>query len=209
MTTRLLGDMKNSENRHRALQEAGLGGVPSFFLKQVHGAEILRVGSWAAPKISPEGDGLITDLKGLCLCIYAADCLPLFLWEPSKPVVGLFHVGWRGAKAGLPRKAALSFKSFYGVKPQDLKASFGPHVGACCYRVGPEMKSQFRPPSLFEKEGESYLDIAAEVQDQLLRAGLKSQALSVSGACTSCDSRSFYSFRRDKQDSRMMAFVSV
>ena len=41
-------------------------------------------------------DGLVTNIPGICLVTFYADCVPLFFVDPVKKVIGLSHSGWRG-----------------------------------------------------------------------------------------------------------------
>jgi len=208
VTTRALGDMKSAAARAAALDQAGLGGRSAFFLKQVHSTGIVPVGRDSRPEPVPEGDGLITDLSGPVLGVFVADCAPLFLWSAGGRAAGLFHVGWRGS-LGMPRQAVAALVRRYGLKPGELEASLGPHIGSCCYRVGPETATRFEPRSLARRGGELFLDLTAQVKAQLVEAGVREEAFEASPACTSCQGERFFSFRREKQDSRMMAFLAL
>ena len=48
-------------------------------------------------------DGLITDVPGLTLVTFYADCVPLYFADPVHKAVGLSHSGWRGTAAGIGR----------------------------------------------------------------------------------------------------------
>ena len=39
---------------------------------------------------------MVTDVPGICLVTFYADCVPLYLVDPVKKVIGLSHSGWRG-----------------------------------------------------------------------------------------------------------------
>ena len=77
---------------------AGELGIPDewAYLHQVHGS---RVRSAAAPGLQGDGDALFTTLPQLPLAVGTADCLPVVLEGPGG--VGLAHMGWRGAAAGV------------------------------------------------------------------------------------------------------------
>ncbi len=204
VTTRALGNMRAPETRDGA---AALAGVPPGaikFLKQVHGRAVWR---WPAPAESlGEGDGWVADRPEAGLGVFAADCLPLFMWGPEGKAYGLAHVGWRGAAAGMPTALAEAFVAA-GVDAADLSAGLGPSIRGCCYRVGPELGARFREGALRREEEGLYLDIAAEARLQLVEAGLPEASISDSGLCTHCRPEQFFSFRREKADKRMMAFL--
>lgn len=63
--------------------------------EQIHGDKIKVVTS-KNPKTIPKTDGLITNRKNIFLAIFTADCVPVFLYDFKKEVVGLIHAGWKG-----------------------------------------------------------------------------------------------------------------
>lgn len=205
VTTRALGDMKYPENQRRALEAAGLPGKMPSFLKQEHGTKILDICAPApgGAGLRP-GDGWLCALPGPVPAIYAADCLPLFVWDKEKKAVGVFHAGWRGLAAGMPGAAVRAFRRC-GLSPERLEAAVGPHVGACCYRVGPEVAAKFRE----EVRRDGRLDLGREAVLQFVESGIPEERVSASDACTSCRREEFFSYRRDKNDGRMMAFVAL
>ncbi len=110
VTCRALGSMKDEAPRRAAMETAKLDGRPVFCLRQVHGTGIVSVAGTVPPPAPPEADGWITDAAGPVLCVFVADCMPLFLWEKSGKAVGIFHVGWRGLAQGMPREAGEAFR---------------------------------------------------------------------------------------------------
>jgi len=207
VTCRALGNMKDEAPRRAAFQSAKLVGCPEFYLRQVHGTGIVSVEGTVPPAAPPEADGWITAVPGPVLCVFVADCMPLFLWEKSGKAVGIFHVGWRGLAAGMPRKAVAAFGESYGVRPGDLTAYVGPHIGKCCYRVGPETAAQFRPESLIRRDDAVSLDLGKEAAHQLRESGLGQIVLA--GDCTACETDRFFSYRREKAGGRMLAFITL
>lgn len=205
VTTRAMGNMKDPESRRAALEAAGLGGLPVYLLKQVHGIGILSAGDSAPAQEPPEGDGWITKKQGVVLSVFVADCLPIFLWERSGRAVGVFHAGRRGIEKGMPREAVASFLRIK-INWGDLHAEVGPHIGACCYRVGPETAEKF-PASAVVRKGEGvHLDLGREAGAQLRKTGV---GVGISPDCTACGAERFFSFRREKTDVRMMAFACI
>ncbi len=41
-------------------------------------------------------DALITNVPGVPLITFYADCVPIFILDPKNRAVGLVHSGWRG-----------------------------------------------------------------------------------------------------------------
>lgn len=208
VTTRVLGSMRDAEGRRVSLRRAGAGDRDGLFLKQVHGSRIVALNKEDAALGDVEADGWIGAAPQRPICVFIADCVPLFVWAKSFSVGGVFHVGWRGAHAQMPGAAVNAFREHYGVAPGDLQASVGPHIGACCYPVGSEVAGRFDRRSLVVGEGgDIRLDLGAEVGAQLMDAGVAPSEIGVCRDCTSCLSSDFYSYRREKRRDCMMAFL--
>ena len=203
-TTRRLGNMKDESRRREA---ARLLALPEpLTLRQVHGTTIRD----ATPaNAGLEGDGWILSEPGVAAAVYVADCVPLFLWSDDGKAAGVFHAGWRGTAQRMAQAAVAAFKDRLGVPASRLSAASGPHIGACCYKVGPELEKDFPASSLIRRDGAPWLDLGAETRRQLLEAGVPAGRIGAPAPCTASDADDYFSFRRDKQDARMLALLSL
>lgn len=208
------GDMRSVRNRRAVL--AGAPEPDARLLRQVHGSEIVclrrvpcvnAVPEDARHGAHPRADGWITDRPGVVLAVYVADCQPIWIWERSGKAAGVFHAGWRGLAVGLPGLAVAGLCRVFGVRPSDLQACVGPHAGACCYRVGPEVAQRFRPQSLRRCGRDIFLDMGDESRAQLEEAGIPADAVAVSLECTICRTDRFFSYRREGRTGQMLAFL--
>ena len=109
------------------------------------------------PEAGLAGDGLISRTPGLLLAILTADCLPVILVDPKRQAVGVFHAGWRGTVKRIVEKGVGAMQHWFGTRPRDIRAAIGPGVHACCYAVGPEVRTQFE--SQFEYGSELFREI--------------------------------------------------
>ena len=147
------------ENRGRFLRLAGgemsgNRGMRMVNVRQVHGnlVRVIRAEDGvfegkletAEGKAVLEGDGLVTNLPGVMLGVGTADCVPVLVVDVEKRAVGAFHAGWRGTAVGIVGEGIEAMQREYGSRPQDLRAAVGPSIGACCYAVGEEVRSEFR-----------------------------------------------------------------
>ena len=203
-TTRRLGNMKDQSRRREA---AEILGIPEpLTLKQVHGTTIHD----AVPEnAGMEGDGWIMSKPGVSVAVYAADCVPVFLWSDDGKAAGVFHSGWRGTAKGMPKAAVTAFQERLGIPASRLSAATGAHIGACCYKVGPEFTNDFPETSLIRRDGALYLDLAAEIRRQLTASGISAEHIGAPAPCTASHPDDYFSFRRDKQDARMIALLSL
>ena len=203
-------DPEAVEENHRRLCAAL--GVPREALvspRQVHGAEVRRVGASDRGRFIPGCDALITDEPGVVLLLRFADCVPIFLYDPRRKAIGLAHAGWRGTVAGIAQATVRAMTEAFGSRPGDLVTALGPAIGPCCYEVGPEVvaavNTAFGPDNgllshpvsnpyrLTHKR--AHFDLWAANERQLRAAGVV--RIEVAGLCTACHTDEFFSYRAE------------
>ena len=71
-----------------------------LMMDQMHGDAILAVNVTPEKESpgEPEADGLMTPLNGICLVIRSADCVPVFMYDRERRILGAVHSGWRGTE---------------------------------------------------------------------------------------------------------------
>jgi YfiH family protein len=170
-------------------------------MRQVHGDAIVEVKDNKI-KEAGEADGMVTAEPNIFLAVLTADCVPLLFVAPKQKMAAAVHAGWRGTLAGIAEKAVQRFKADYGVESADLEVALGPSIGSCCYEVkedvsGALMKKWGRltTPSVFVREGKTYIDLRRLNRDILRAAGVPGSQLFQVGPCTRC-SPEFFSYRR-------------
>ena len=229
------------ENRGRFLrlvsgEKSGKSGMKLVSVRQVHG-NVVRVirdadGVFegrletAEGKAVLEGDGLVTNLPGVMLGVGTADCVPVLVVDVEKRAVGAFHAGWRGTVAGIVGEGIETMRREYGSRPEDLRAAVGPSIGACCYAVGEEVRSQFEErfgyaDELFRDVAEGgaasqlYVDLWEANRRQLVDAGVEGSRIAVVGECTACareatGERRYFSHRAEQGIAgRMLNVVGI
>ena len=198
------GDSGDNVRRNRARAFQALGRDPASIadLWQVHSAEVVVAETPnALQDYLGKADALITDNPAVTLFLRFADCVPVLLYDPRRPAVGLVHAGWRGTVAGVVQATVRAMAERYGSRPEDVIGSIGPSIGPCHYAVGPEVAEQTRqayPAAadlLLRQEGRTHLDLWAANTYALRQAGVGQ--VEVSGLCTACHNRDFFSHRAD------------
>ncbi|OGC84376.1 MAG: hypothetical protein A2W07_08095 [candidate division Zixibacteria bacterium RBG_16_43_9] len=177
--------------------------------KQVHQVQVLSFKEKMQEKIiQMEGDALLTDQDNLFLIIQVADCLPVFLADPVTEIVGLAHIGWRGALSGIAEEVIQKSKINFKSKPADLNLVLGPSIGKCCYKISGSLAVLFDEKYVDKRGTKNYLDLGHFVKDEFLKAGVKEENIFVSGECTFCGDQRYQSYRKDKEKAgRMIAFI--
>lgn len=143
---------------------------------QVHSANVVTL---RGPRDErPEGDAMVTDARGLALCILTADCVPILFADKAAGIVGAAHAGWKGALHGVAENTVEEMVK-QGAKPKRIRAAIGPCIGEKSYEVGPEFRDtilQDAPwaQNLFRPgEGDRlHFNIQTFVKNRLMRLGL-------------------------------------
>lgn len=201
-TAKKSGNMKDFYFREKFCNTNGIDNSKIVFANQIHGTFVKKVSSGSAGSFIENCDGLITDDKNIYLCIFTADCMPVFMADKNKKAVALVHAGWRGLAAGILSNAVSSFKIYFNINPEELDIYIGPHIKQCCYQVGREVLKAFKL-----NNDNNCLSLAQQAQKQLNILGVKN--ITVSPYCTYHNSDLFYSYRKEKSDSRMMSLISL
>lgn len=208
-----VGDEKAAvaENRRRTLDLMGLPLHRAVMAGLVHGNRVVAVTGEEGPgldevRLVPDCDALITDRPGLALIVTAADCVPVFLYDPVRKAVGAVHAGWRGTVAGICGEAVRAMAHTFGCKPSDIHGAVGPSIGPCCYEVDEAVAGPVRAyygadlaPRLLapgKQPGKYQLDLWEANRQDLLRAGVVHAH--VSGECTACGVSRLFSHRAEQ-----------
>ncbi|MDD2680140.1 MAG: peptidoglycan editing factor PgeF [Candidatus Omnitrophica bacterium] len=203
------------DNRKNFLSNLNIDYKDLICAKQAHGNNIRYVnaedkgrGALAYATAIEDTDGFITDLKGLPLAIFTADCLSIFLYDPQRPAISLIHAGWRSSKENIVSRAIKLMQDKFHTRPEQLFAGFGPAIRGCCYEVSAEFKNYFSS-GLVERGSRLYLDLAGVNKQQLLDLGLRGENIFDSGFCTCCANSDFFSFRKEGAMSGRMLSVMM
>ena len=206
-------------NRRRVYSELGVLESQVVLAEQTHGDKIAVVtaGSGLVPLAGT--DALVTNTPGLLLMLLFADCVPVYIVDPARKVIGLAHAGWRGTAANIAGKMVHTMTAEFGCLPSACFAAVGPSIGGESYEVGPEVADHFRslpgargsnavsPRS--EIGGTYNLSLRAVIFGQLLSAGIPPGAIAVCDEDTFRNRRDFFSYRRDGATGRMGAFLGI
>lgn len=88
-------------------------------------------------------DGLITNEAGIILATFYADCVPLFIVDPSQKAIGLSHSGWRGTVGKIGKLTLEAMNREYGTKPYDVHVAIAPSICQSCYEVSEDVALAF------------------------------------------------------------------
>jgi YfiH family protein len=193
--------------------------------KQVHGDEVAIVDKeWNVDRnvdkewghvnrdALPEVDGLICNQPNIPLIAFFADCVPVYILDPVRRVIGLAHAGWKGTVLEIARKVLQKMQTAFDSKPCDCLAAIGPSIGPCCYEVDakvldmarhclPYAKKVIKPLSGQKGMFDLWLANALALEE----TGVPSGSICTSGLCTACNTQMFFSHRKEKGHTGRMA----
>jgi copper oxidase (laccase) domain-containing protein len=77
--------------------------VPLLVPTHAHGSTVIRATSLTQTinHVSNPCDGVVTNVPGLWLGVMTADCVPLLFIDHRARIIGIAHVGWKGASLGI------------------------------------------------------------------------------------------------------------
>ena len=164
-------------------------------------------------------DGLITDIPGITLVTFFADCVPLYFLDPVHKAIGLSHSGWRGTVKRMGQVTVDAMKEAFGTRPEDIIACIGPSICGDCYEVGEEVADEFADAFhekyhdvilLKKQNGKYQLDLWKANEIVLKEAGIKGDNLAVTNICTYCNPQLLFSHRRTaERRGNLFAFLSL
>jgi len=196
-------------NRRRACEVLGFDFDRLACPQQVHGVKVARVAVDVSGTVCHDRksalagcDGVMTDVPGVPLIAFSADCCLLLVVDPEAHAVGLTHAGWRGVAGGAGKVLVERMKDAYGASPARMLAAIGPAAQPCCYEVSADLARELAglqhcgPAALSNRAGKWYLGMQEALVGQLTRCGLSADRIECRKECTICDKR-FFSYRRE------------
>jgi len=150
-------------------------------------------------------DGLITNVPGVVLSTFYADCVPLYFLDPVKRAIGLSHSGWRGTVNKMGKVTVERMITEYESNPKDIIVVIGPSICVDCYEVSMDVAQEFMTvfknadnlnKIVIQKNREkAMLDLWQANLAVLKEAGIPKKNISVPDICTACNKDVLFSHR--------------
>ena len=126
------------ENYKRMADAAGFDMNDIVTSDQTHTANVRLVteedrgNGITKPRPYTDVDGMITNVPGLVLATFYADCVPLYFIDPVHRAIGLSHSGWRGTVAKIGAVTVRRMQEEFGSRPSEIYAAVGPSICQDC-----------------------------------------------------------------------------
>ena len=192
------------ENRRRIAKAIGVRAEDMTYTNQTHTTNVAVVEAKDRGKRFMETDGMVTNVPGICLVTFYADCVPLFFVDPVHRAIGLSHSGWRGTVGKMGKVTIERMREEYGTDPAQVVAAVGPSICQDCYEVSVDVIEKFRenfdkdlwPELFYEKaDGKYQLNLWRANQAVLAEAGVPRENIAVTNLCTHCNPDILFSHR--------------
>jgi len=149
---------------------------------------------------------LITTIKSnVFLQIQTADCVPIYICDFEKGLIGLIHSGWKGSCNQIIKNAINLFFA-RGSLDCNIQVFLGPSIQKCCYEIKNDVAIFFSDKYLTLKKGKIYLNLQSKIIDDLLDLNIKAENIKKIEDCT-FHNNNFYSYRRDKNNGRIYSIL--
>lgn len=208
------------DNTKRLCEAVGVDFEALVVSDQVHEDTVLIVTEedkgkgFARERDYRDVDALITNVSGIPLISYYADCVPLFIVDPIKGVVALAHAGWKGTVLKIGNKTIAKMIEVFKSRVEDIIVVIGPSIGQCCYEVDESVinkfNTNFTDTSSFvipKDNGKYMLDLSSANSLALKEIGILDRNIVLSQLCTGCDRTLFFSHRMEGPYTGRMASI--
>ena len=219
------------ENFRRVADALGVEEDRFVFTDQTHTTNVRVVTEGDAgkgltrPRDYTDVDGLVTNVPGLVLSVFTADCVPLYFYDPVHRAIGLSHSGWKGTAGRIGRVTLETMRETYGTDPADVLCAIAPSICQECYEISRDVAEVFAaefagheaevltlPPAASETEKRTadallqklsggapedkfHLDLWAANRIVLEEAGVQPEHIAVTDICTCCNPERLFSHR--------------
>ena len=210
-------DWQKSDRRKMILQDYLCVPLKQIiYARETHSGHVLAVldesyenlGATQETSVSSSSDGydaMVTAISGVLLCVWTADCFPLFLYDSCKHVAAVAHCGWRGICKGIVSNTIDMMTGRYDASLKHIIAAFGPGICGKCYEVSDDLitafSNRFSPNeirALFQpkQNGKYLLNLRKAIGFELSRIGVLPANITDEEIC-SYESVNYASYRRN------------
>ncbi len=184
-------------------------------VRQFHSNKVIRLTKmdslWSQHADAPRGDGMVTNLAGVLLGVYTADCAPI-LFTDGKGVCGVAHAGWRGALGGIVESLVDAMVGL-GARLEDIHVAIGATISVLSYPVSDSFLSAILEREInlvrdnwifFQRLSDNnpsqtwHFDLGGYICARLRGCGISADRIDFLGVDTFSDAR-YFSHRRSSQ----------
>ncbi len=151
-------------------------------------------------------DALYTYEKNVPLCIFHADCVPIFFTDETTNLVGIIHAGFKGTLIHVAYKSMQQVIKDENINVNNLKFYIGPYRMPSSFIVDEETRQKIIDAGLEEAIVDGRFDNGLANIIDLRRLGVKDEQITLSNSDTYSDDR-FYSAYQKTPVGRLVSLI--
>lgn len=158
-------------------------------------------------------DGLYTFEKNVVLCSFSADCVPVFIYDETRGLVGAIHSGWQGTVKEITKKMLDHLVTVEQLDPQNIRVHIGMALSQTHFEVDRDVYEKFVTLGYAddfmyfnEATNKYHIDNQLTVKQQCMLAGVPDENVTIDRTCT-FDSDEGFSYRQDRQAGRHLSYI--
>ena len=153
-----------------------------------------------------ECDALYTRIKGVPLCIFHADCVPIFFVDEKADLVGIIHAGFKGTMKHIAYKAIKEVIEKEKLNISDLKFFIGPFRMKQSFEIDEETKKVIVEAGFEEAIMDDHFDNGLANILDLRKLGVEDSQIQLASMDTVSDDR-FYSAYQKTPVGRLVSLI--
>lgn len=158
-------------------------------------------------------DGLYTFEKNVVLCSFSADCVPVFIYDETRGLVGAIHSGWQGTVKEITKKMLDHLIAHEQLNPHNIRIHIGMALSQTRFEVDRDVYEKFvtlgyADDFMYFNEATSkyHIDNQLTVKQQCVLAGVREENIAIDRTCT-FNSDEGFSYRQDRRAGRHLSFI--
>ena len=153
-------------------------------------------------------DALYTYEKNVPLCIFHADCVPIFFIDETTNLVGIIHAGFKGTLIHVAYKSIQQVIKDENININNLKFYIGPYRIPSSFVVDEETRQKIADAGFEKAIIDSRFDNGLANIIDLRRLGVKDEQITLSNLDTYSDER-FYSAYQKTPVGRLVSLIML
>ena len=151
-------------------------------------------------------DALYTFEKNVPLCIFHADCVPIFFVDETSNLVGIIHAGFKGTLIHVAYKSIKKVIEDEKIDVRNLKFYIGPYRMPSSFMVDEETKQKIVEAGFEEAIKDDRFDNGLANVLDLRKLGIKDEQITLSNLDTYSDDK-FYSAYQKTPVGRLVSLI--
>lgn len=158
-------------------------------------------------------DGLYTFESDVVLCSFSADCVPVFLYDDTRGMIGAIHSGWQGTVKEITKSMVEHLLLIEQIQPQNLHIHIGMALSQRKFEVDSDVYDQFVALGYAEEfmyfndtTQKYHIDNQLTVKKQCELAGVPTANITIDTTCTFEHDEGF-SYRQDRSTGRHLSYI--